>query len=113
MLGDRSRLEAGHMSDQLTRFWRSWLEDPPWCNMPREQLIQRAEAHHVVCPGANERPPNFPQQELNLTLLDQTRENLRRVVKGMPARERVYGEIKARAATRFAPDHRHTLRHRE
>ncbi len=47
--------------------------------------------------------PDFPQQELNLTLLDQTRENLRRVVKGMPARERVYGEIKARAATRFAP----------
>lgn len=39
----------------------------------------------------------------NLLLIDQTRENLRKVVKGMPARERVYGEIKARAATRFAP----------
>src|SRR5690606_24210890 len=29
--------------------------------------------------------------------------NLRRVIKGMPARERVYAEIKARAATRYAP----------
>ena len=48
-------------------------------------------------------PRGQSQEELNLTLLDQTRENLRRVVKGMPARERVYGEIKARAATRFAP----------
>jgi type VI secretion system protein ImpL len=26
MLGDRSRAEAGHLNDQLTRFWRSWLE---------------------------------------------------------------------------------------
>jgi type VI secretion system protein ImpL len=42
MLGDRSRLEAGHMSDQLTRFWRSWLETHRGA-MPREQLIQRAE----------------------------------------------------------------------
>ncbi len=39
----------------------------------------------------------------NLGLVDQTRENLRRVVRGMPARQRVYEEIKARASTRFAP----------
>jgi type VI secretion system protein ImpL len=101
MLGDRSRLEAGHMSDQLTRFWRSWLETHRGA-MPREQLIQRAE-RIMSFALAQMSDPAFPQQELNLTLLDQTRENLRRVVKGMPARERVYGEIKARAATRFAP----------
>ncbi len=101
MLGDRSRLEAGHMSDQLTRFWRSWLETNRG-NMPREQLIQRAE-RIMSFALVQMSDPEFPQQELNLTLLDQTRENLRRVVKGMPARERVYGEIKARAATRFAP----------
>ncbi|MBI2733933.1 MAG: type VI secretion system membrane subunit TssM [Aquabacterium sp.] len=101
MLGDRSRLEPGHMSDQLTRFWRTWL-DANRGNMPREQLIQKAErilsfAMAQMGDGA------FPEQELNLSLLDQTRDNLRRVIKGMPARERVYAEIKARAATRFAP----------
>ena len=101
MLGDRSRLEAGHMSDQLTRFWRSWLETNRGA-MPREQLIQRAE-RIMSFALVQMSDPAFPQQDLNLTLLDQTRENLRRVVKGMPARERVYGEIKARAATRFAP----------
>ena len=101
MLGDRTRLEAGHMSDQLTRFWRSWLETNRGA-MPREQLIQRAE-RIMSFALAQMSDPAFPQQDLNLTLLDQTRENLRRVVKGMPARERVYGEIKARAATRFAP----------
>lgn len=101
MLGDRTRLEPGHMSDQLTRFWRGWLEANRG-NLPREQLIQRAErilSFALSQMGAED----FPQQELNLTLLDQTRDNLRRVIKGMPARERVYGEIKARAATRFAP----------
>jgi type VI secretion system protein ImpL len=41
--------------------------------------------------------------DANLSLIDQTRDNLRRVVRGMPARQRVYEEIKARASTRFAP----------
>jgi type VI secretion system protein ImpL len=101
MLGDRSRLEPGHMSDQLTRFWRSWL-DANRGNMPREQLIGKAE-HILTFAMAQMSDPAFPQQELNVSLVDQTRDNLRRVIKGMPARERVYAEIKARAATRFAP----------
>ncbi|MEY4764754.1 MAG: type secretion system rane subunit TssM [Pseudomonadota bacterium] len=99
MLGDRERLEAGHMSDQLTRFWRSWL-DANRGNLPREQLIRRAE-HLMSFAVAQMGRSDFPQLELNLSLLDQTRNNLRRVIKGMPARERVYNEIKARAATRF------------
>jgi len=101
MLGDRARLEPGHMSDQLTRFWRAWL-DANRGNMPREQLIQKAE-RILSYAMAQMNDPAFPQQDLNISLLDQTRDNLRRVIKGMPARERVYAEIKARAATRFAP----------
>jgi type VI secretion system protein ImpL len=101
MLGDRSRIEPGHMGDQLTRFWRSWL-DANRGALPREQLIQRAE--RILSYALSQmNDADFPQEELNLTLLDQTRDNLRRVIKGMPARERVYAEIKARAATRFAP----------
>jgi type VI secretion system protein ImpL len=34
-------------------------------------------------------------------LLDTARDNLRRVVRGTPARERVYADIRTRAATRF------------
>jgi len=101
MLGDRSRLESGHMSDQLTRFWRQWLEANRG-TMPRAQLIDKGE-RLMSFALAQMGDPAFPQLELNLGLLDQTRENLRRVIKGMPARERVYAEIKARAATRFAP----------
>ncbi len=101
MLGDRSRVETGHMGDQLTRFWRGWLEANRG-SMPREQLIRSAE--RILSFALTQvSAPDFPTPQTNLALLDTTRENLRRVVKGMPARERVYAEIKARAATRFPP----------
>lgn len=101
MLGDRQRLEPGHLGDQLTRYWREWLEANRGA-MPREQMIRRAE--RILSFALTQMShPAFPQMDLDVALLDRTRENLRRVVKGLPARERVYGEIKARAATRFAP----------
>jgi type VI secretion system protein ImpL len=101
MLGERSRVETGHLGDQLTRFWRGWLEANRG-SMPREQLIRSAE--RILSFALTQvTAPDFPAVQTNLALLDTTRENLRRVVKGMPARERVYAEIKARAATRFPP----------
>lgn len=101
MLGDRSRVENAHMSDQLTRFWRGWLEANRG-SMPREQLIRSAE--RILSFALTQvTAPDFPELQTNLALLDTTRENLRRVVKGMPARERVYAEIKTRAATRYPP----------
>jgi type VI secretion system protein ImpL len=101
MLGDKSRMETGHLGDQLTRFWRGWLEANRG-SMPREQLIRSAE--RILSFALTQvSTPDFPATQTNLALLDTTRENLRRVVKGMPARERVYAEVKARAATRFPP----------
>src|SRR3989344_4692218 len=101
MLGDRQRLEPGHLGDQLTRYWREWLEANRGA-LPREQMIRRAE--RILSFALTQMShPAFPQMDLDVALLDRTRENLRRVVKGLPARERVYGEIKARAATRFPP----------
>ncbi len=99
MLGDRNRIEASHLGDQLTRFWRGWLEANRG-SMPREELIRSAE-RLLSFALTQVSAPDFPTTPTNLSLLDTTRENLRRVVKGMPARERVYAEIKARAATRF------------
>nr|WP_229490328.1 type VI secretion system membrane subunit TssM [Pseudoduganella namucuonensis] len=99
MLADPERAEAGHLNDQLTRHWRGWLEANRGA-MPREQMIRGAErllAFHLARMG----DPFWPRVEQKLTLVDQSRENLRRVVRGMPARDRVYGEIRARAGTRF------------
>jgi type VI secretion system protein ImpL len=99
MLGERPRMEAGHLTDQLTRFWRGWLEANRGA-MPRERMIRSAE-RMIGFTLANLRDPAFPVLDNNLTLVDQTRESLKRVVRGMPARERVYADVKARAATRF------------
>jgi len=99
MLGDKSHAEPGHLNDQLTRYWRTWL-DANRGSMPREQMIRSAErllTFHLAHIG----DPAWPQMTLKLGLLDTTREHLRRVVRGTPARERVYADIKTRAATRF------------
>lgn len=100
MLSDKSRAESSHLSDQITRFWRGWLETNRG-TMPREQMIRSAE--RLISFSLEQiNDPSWPTVESKLTLVDQTRENLRRVVRGMPARERVYADVKARAATRFA-----------
>ncbi|AKN67329.1 type VI secretion system membrane subunit TssM [Herbaspirillum seropedicae] len=100
MLSDKSRAEASHLNDQITRFWRGWLETNRG-TMPREQMIRSAE--RLISFSLEQiDDPSWPTTENKLTLVDQTRENLRHVVRGMPARERVYADVKARAATRFA-----------
>ncbi|KAF1022028.1 MAG: hypothetical protein GAK30_01368 [Paracidovorax wautersii] len=102
MLGDKRRAETAHLTDQLSRFWRGWLESNRG-DMPRDQMIRYAERtlSFFLSRVNDDTWPTL--RETNLLLVDQTRENLRQVVRGMPARERVYSEIKARAATRFAP----------
>jgi len=101
MLGDRARVEPGHLNDQLTRFWRGWLEANRGA-MPREAMARAADrlmTFHVD----QARQPGWPQLELKYSLVDDSRQALRQVMKGTPARDRVYAQIKARAATRFAP----------
>lgn len=99
MLADRQHMEPGHLADQISRFWRSWLEQNRGA-MPNDRMIQSAE-QMISFSLENLQSPDFPLIQNNFGLLDQTRENLRRVVRGIPARERVYSGIKARAATRF------------
>ncbi|CAN7407088.1 type VI secretion system membrane subunit TssM [Pseudoduganella sp. LjRoot289] len=99
MLGDKSRAEAGHLSDQLTRFWRVWLDSNRGA-MPREQMIRSAE-RMISFYLAQVNDTSWPTIDNKLALVDQNRDKLRRVVRGMPARERVYADVKARAATRY------------
>ncbi|MQA39508.1 type VI secretion system membrane subunit TssM [Rugamonas sp. FT29W] len=99
MLADTSRAEPSHLNDQLTRYWRGWLENNRGA-MPREQMIHSAE-RLMTFYLAQTADPSWPRIEQKLALVDQARENLRRVVRGMPARERVYADIRARANTRY------------
>ncbi|MBW8899930.1 MAG: type VI secretion system membrane subunit TssM, partial [Massilia sp.] len=99
MLVDKSHAEPGHLNDQLTRFWRGWLEANRGA-MPREQMIRSAE-RQLTFVLAHVDDQAWPQITPKLSLLDTARENLRRVVRGTPARERVYADIRTRASTRF------------
>jgi type VI secretion system protein ImpL len=101
MLADKSRVESGHLNDQLARFWRGWLESNR-AAMPKEQMIRSAE-RLITFYLSQVNDPTWPLVDNKLTLVDQSRDALRRVVRGMPARERVYSDVKARASTRFAP----------
>lgn len=101
MLGDKEHVEAGHLTDQIARFWRDWLETNRG-NMPREQMIHQAE-RMISFYLSRVNDENWPLTETKLVVIDQARERLRKVVRGMPARDRVYADIKARASTRFAP----------
>jgi type VI secretion system protein ImpL len=99
MLADKSHAEPGHLNDQLTRFWRGWL-DANRGAMPKEQMIRSAERLLTfVLDHVDDQA--WPQIKTQLGLLDSARENLRRVVRGTPARERVYADIRTRAATRY------------
>ncbi|MDE1138662.1 type VI secretion system membrane subunit TssM [Paraburkholderia tropica] len=101
MLSDKRHVETAHLTDQIARFWRGWLEQNRG-NMPRDEMIKSAE-RMITFYLARVNDDDWPMIDANLALVDQTRENLRHVVRGMPARQRVYEEIKARASTRFAP----------
>jgi type VI secretion system protein ImpL len=99
MMSNPEYMDASHLSDQVTRFWRSWL-DSNRGQMPRGEMIQKAEQVLTYAMTlAND--PKFPKLSADSQLVDQSRQVLLAVMKGMPARDRVYNEIKMRAAVRF------------
>jgi type VI secretion system protein ImpL len=99
MLGDHTHMDPSHLNDQMTRFWRTWL-DANRGEMSRSDMIRSAE-RIISYSLSQSTAADFPLLVTNLALVDQTRESLRRVVKGMPARDRVYSEIKMRASARY------------
>ena len=99
MLGNHDNLETSHLSDQMTRFWRNWLEANR-ADMPRDKMIRQAE-RILSFTLAHIDDPAFPLIQNDLGLIDQTRSNLSKVSKGQPARDRVYAEIKMRSSARF------------
>lgn len=99
MLSDHTHLETSHLSDQMTRFWRTWLEANRG-SMPKSKMIRDAE-QILSFSLAHITHPEFPLTQNDLSLVDQTRSNITEVSKGVPARDRVYSEIKMRASARF------------
>ncbi|MCD9087059.1 type VI secretion system membrane subunit TssM [Stenotrophomonas sp. SY1] len=99
MLGNPKYVESAHLSQQLTLFWRNWL-DANRGQMSREEMVRSAEklmTFYVAQAGQ----PGWPHVQNKVTLVSDSREALGRVMKGQPAMERVFAQIKARAGARF------------
>ncbi|MFG0589242.1 type VI secretion system membrane subunit TssM [Acinetobacter sp. YQ_14] len=99
MLSNPEYMDSSHLSDQVSRFWRSWL-DVNRGDMPRGEMIQDAEKILSYAMSLTNQE-DFPILETDAQVVDQTRQVLLSVIRGMPARDRVYNEIKMRAAVRF------------
>jgi type VI secretion system protein ImpL len=99
MLADVNRAESAHLASQLTRFWRQWLEEHRG-SMSREELVERAEkllSLHVTLAAE----PGWPAIQPRAALVDDTRRLLAEAMQGVPARDRVFAEIVARASARY------------
>lgn len=99
MLGDRAHLETSHLGDQLTRFWRDWLNAHR--GTMSNEAMSRAAAQLLSLYVAESDQPTWPLIEPRYTLVEQARSALGSVMRGAPAVERVYAQIKQRASMRF------------
>ena len=97
MLSNRDYLESAHLTDQVTRFWRPWL----LAHMGQKPDINQKAEQILAYMGSLIDDPQFPQLSSDPQLVDQTRQVLVSVIQGMSARDRVYNEIKMRAAVRY------------
>lgn len=99
MLSNRQYIDSSHLSDQLTRFWRNWL-DQHQGQQPRTEMLQKAEqllSYAMTLTGSS----SFPLLNPDTVLVEQTRQVLSALTTGVSARDRVYNEIKMRASVRF------------
>ncbi|WP_332670530.1 type VI secretion system membrane subunit TssM [Aromatoleum sp.] len=101
MLHEQARMEQAHLSDQLPRHWRPWLEQNRGGHDTDAviALAERVAAFYVGQLGA----PDLPLIDNEQQVVERARGVLRGSLQQMSATERVYNELKTRANTRFAP----------
>ncbi len=101
MLKQKERMDMSHLSDQIPKYWRTWLDANKGKGSQEEvnRLAERVVAFYVSQIGE----PDLPLIENREDLVATSREVLRGALHKLSARERVYNELKARANTQFAP----------
>jgi len=99
MLAEPAHGDPALLQDQLKRFWQGWLELHRGDAVPDDiaRYADKLIAFYLSQAGQ----PDFPLIDVKPVLVDRTRETLRVALKGTPARERVYAEIRMRASARF------------
>lgn len=101
MLEQKEKMDAAHLSDQIPKYWRIWLEANKGA-APQDEINRLAE--RVVAFYVSQiAEPDLPLIESRRDLVASSREALRGALHRLSASERVYNELKARANTQFAP----------
>jgi len=100
MLKNKEHMDVSHLSDQIPKYWRVWLDANKGDGRPDEirRLAERVVAFYVSQIGE----PDLPLIENREDLVASSREVLRGAMHRLSAKERVYNELKARANTQFA-----------
>ena len=101
MLKEQERMEAAHLSDQIPKYWRPWLEANRGKGNVDEinRLAERTVAFYI----SQIKEHDLPLIENSTEVVASSREVLRGAFRQLSAVERVYNELKARANTQFAP----------
>lgn len=101
MLKEQERMEVAHLSDQIPKYWRPWLEANRGKGNSDEisRLAERIVAFYVSQIGEDD----LPLIENSAEVVGASREVLRGAFRQLSVVERVYNELKARANTQFAP----------
>ncbi|WP_005032949.1 type VI secretion system membrane subunit TssM [Holophaga foetida] len=101
MLHTRERIDPNHLTDQMPRHWRNWLEahrgDYPMAEIAR--MAERTVAFYV----SQSKCQDLPLIDNRDDLITQVRNHLRGDVAHFSPLERLYSEMKAQANTRYAP----------
>jgi type VI secretion system protein ImpL len=101
MLRHKEHMDVAHLSDQIPKYWRAWLDANKGDARPEEisRLAERVVSFYVSQIGE----PDLPLIDNREDLVASSRDVLRGAMHRLSAKERVYNELKARANTQFAP----------
>ena len=100
MLNQKERMDVAHLSDQMPRYWRPWLDANRGAASVDDvrRLAERIVAFYVT----QLKEDDLPLVETRADLIGESRDKLRGAFHQLSAPERVYNELKARANTQFA-----------
>ncbi len=101
MLKNPQHVEPVLLAAQLTRFWRSWLVANRGL-MSREELITTTQKL-ITFYTSEYNEPTWPTIRTQNALVADARTSLQQVISGISAIRKVYAQITARAANRYAP----------
>lgn len=101
MLHTPEKMEMTHLTDQIPRYWRPWLEEHAG-NSPVAEISRMAE-RTVAFYVSQIKEADLPTIDNRQELVSEARVHLRGEVAQLSPMERIYTELKTQGNTHFAP----------